>query len=287
MAYGWDGVDGRMMISTVLRYGLSSLDNQTWTFDGANWTTVPSPSVVTRGTGRVLVFDSKRGRVVLVMTVNESVNPQVQTWEWNGVTWHLQSTRHAPGLSQFASGAYSPELGATVLLDAPHPTWLYNGTDWRSVATAVHQPARLAHLEYDVTRKALIALSLSDFRTWRFDGIDWTPLALNGPTPALPSGLERQAPSVGLDQKRQAWIVFGGFDGYNRLADTWTGDGTSWTKQAPAHAPNSFGGVPGKNNLAWDPVGSRLLLFGGMNSAYGSDSGETWAWDGTDWSQVA
>ena len=297
MAYGWDGVGGRMMICFALRDVLNAqerIDTATWTFDGTRWTEAVAPPVATPRIWALLDFDSARHREVLV-----AWNSQVpETWEWDGVKWQQRSTPHLPKVyTQNTSDAYSPELGATVLLDtaigappmnpSPQPTWLYDGTDWRPVVTK-HTPGYFAQLEYDAKRHSIVALSTDDYRTWLFDGRDWTPLPLAGPTPRFATGAVGQGRSVALDQQREVWVVHGGFDGIDMLTDTWTGDGVSWTKQAPAVTPSPRTTIPGRNNLAWDPVGHRLLLFGGSaRPEQGPDLGDTWAWDGANWSKLA
>jgi hypothetical protein len=165
----------------------------------------------------------------------------------------------------------------------PSRTWLYDGKNWRSLATS-HEPPGFFHIEYDQTRHEIIALSLTDYRTWTFDGHDWTPLPLLGSTPAIAAG--RQAPAVALDQQRDQWVLFGGFDGTNSYDDTWTGDGTTWTQQSPAQSPTPRVGEPGTDNLAWDPLNRRLLLFGGQSSAFSGALGDTWAWNGVTWQKL-
>jgi hypothetical protein len=285
VAFGWDGVNHRVIISSAIHD--NKFFGDTWALSGTTWASAPSPVIDRNLTGAVLAYDSRRGREVFAAVSYTAT----ETWEWDGHSWQRRSTAHVPSVnSQNASGAYSPELGATVILDGmtmpPASTWLYDGTDWRSVLTA-HQPDAPAHLEYDQARHSIVALSLKDYRTWLFDGKDWTPLPVSGPTPMVSTGAGRQAPWVGLDQAHHAWVVFGGFDGTTSFTDTWTGDGGSWTQLNPPTSPTSRIGVPGLANLAWDPAARRLLLFGGQAAGFGAYLGDTWTWDGVRWSKLA
>jgi len=282
--FAWDGVTKRMMIVTAVHD--FKFFGDTWTFSGGTWVSGPTPALARNLTGGVLTYDSRRNREVLAAVSYGAM----ETWEWDGHQWLLQSTAHVPDPhSQNTSGAYSPELRATVILDAgtmpPGATWLYDGSDWRAVST-VHQPDAPAHLEYDQTRHSIVALSLKDYRTWVFDGRDWTALTLDGPAPTVSTGMGRQAPWVGLDQASDRWILFGGFDGLSTFSDTWTGDGGSWTQLNPETPPTSRNSVPGLANLAWDPAGHRLLLFGGQVGPTRAFLGDTWAWNGTTWSKI-
>ena len=64
--------------------------------------------------------------------------------------------------------------------------------------------------------------------------------------------------------------------------DTWTWDGTTWTKQQPAVTP------PPRANarMAYDAVRGVVVLFGG-NNADGDPLGDTWTWDGHNWTKHA
>ncbi len=68
-------------------------------------------------------------------------------------------------------------------------------------------------------------------------------------------------------------VLFGGTEG-----DTWTWDGTDWTKQTTAHSP-----PPGSEGMAYDDTDGQVVLFGGRTSA--AFLGDTWTWGGTDWTK--
>lgn len=78
-------------------------------------------------------------------------------------------------------------------------------------------------------------------------------------------------------------LVFGGSDGtfYN---DLWRYDGNDWTDITPAT------GSPApryRQNMAYDPLFGRLVMFGGGLTNQGSSrQGDTWVHDGTRWTQA-
>ncbi|MBI1853229.1 MAG: IPT/TIG domain-containing protein [Planctomycetes bacterium] len=55
----------------------------------------------------------------------------------------------------------------------------------------------------------------------------------------------------------------------------------TWILEHPTRSPEARYGAAS----AFDPVRSRVVLFGGMNAA-GIVAGETWEWDGADWTQA-
>jgi hypothetical protein len=79
-------------------------------------------------------------------------------------------------------------------------------------------------------------------------------------------------------------VLFGGCcDAYNRtFSDTWVWNGQSWRQLNPSASPSAR-----KNaGLAYDMASKRLVLFGGcINNQYSQD-GDTWAWDGSTWTQI-
>ena len=58
------------------------------------------------------------------------------------------------------------------------------------------------------------------------------------------------------------------------LGDTWTWDGTTRTKQAPATSP------PARRftEMAYDATTSNVVLFGGEPGGGVIDIGDTWTW---------
>jgi hypothetical protein len=73
-------------------------------------------------------------------------------------------------------------------------------------------------------------------------------------------------------------VLFGGQDANGFLGDTWTWDGTSWTKNTVTSAPSARAFSTGA------ALGGSAVLFGGEDST--GDVADTWAWNGTAWSQL-
>jgi hypothetical protein len=82
---------------------------------------------------------------------------------------------------------------------------------------------------------------------------------------------------MAFDAARQKTVLFGGADHFGALGDTWTWDGTNWTKEAPATSP------PAATNFAmvWDGGIRRIMAFMGL----GLDQ-VPWAWDGSTWQRM-
>jgi len=107
-------------------------------------------------------------------------------------------------------------------------------------------------------------------------GLTWTSVAPD------PSPSARYAHAMAYDSLRGKVMLFGGFNSAY-LNDTWLWDGAAgtWTQMSPAHAPPERA-YP---QLVYDSQRDRMVLFGGHSG--GILLGDTWEWDGTDWTQVA
>ncbi|MGA7419541.1 MAG: kelch repeat-containing protein, partial [Acidimicrobiales bacterium] len=116
--------------------------------------------------------------------------------------------------------------------------------------------------------------------TWLWTGTTWDGLSPAASPPA------RAFASMAYDQATGQLILFGGrgTDGA-ALGDTWSWTGSTWAQLAPSTSPpaRSFA------SLAYDRSRSSagLVLFGGSTGPGPTYLGDTWAWDGTSWSDLA
>jgi hypothetical protein len=85
---------------------------------------------------------------------------------------------------------------------------------------------------------------------------------------------QRAACAMAYDPVSQKIVMFGGYGPLNYFGDTWTFDGTDWTKQTTPIAPSPRAAA----GLAFDSKLQKLVLFGGWNGQ--NYLGDTWVWDG-------
>ena len=101
----------------------------------------------------------------------------------------------------------------------------------------------------------------------------WTQKEDIGPSP-------RYGLAMAYEAARQRVVLFGGEVDPN----TWEWDGVAWTQVADM-------GPPGRwyCGMVYDDSRQRLVLFGGVLHPDNPSRalGDTWEWDGTDWTQVA
>lgn len=89
---------------------------------------------------------------------------------------------------------------------------------------------------------------------------------------------------MAYDAARRRVVLFGGRDLVGTKNDTWEWDGGYWTEM------NDFGPAPRlAHTLVFDSARGRTVCFGGIAHQENPASafGDTWEWDGQDWTQVA
>lgn len=107
---------------------------------------------------------------------------------------------------------------------------------------------------------------------------------------------KRDYAAIAYDEARHEVVVFGGIiydqSGNSvRTNDTWTWDSRSWTLQHPTTPPPTRAFT----QMAYVSSIGKVVLFGGQHVDQGVDPGsitvtdlnDTWAWDGTNWTQLS
>jgi len=89
----------------------------------------------------------------------------------------------------------------------------------------------------------------------------------------------RQGPGMAYDPTTGTVVLFGGGNsGDDKLGDTWTWDGDTWTQQFPPVSPRPREwDFPG---MAYDAAAGTVVLFGGLGAG-NQPLADTWEWNGT------
>jgi len=144
----------------------------------------------------------------------------------------------------------------------------------RSYAAEAFDAARNQTVLFGGLSETVSFNTLND--TWVWNGSDWTQkFPVNNP-PA------RAWASMAYDMTNSQIVLFGGFSSNgSSLNDTWVWNGSDWTQKFPAHSPSPRGIF----TTTYDSAHRQIVLFGG---AFGFGSpflGDTWVWNGSDWTQ--
>jgi len=260
---------------------------ETWTLDGSTWSELGTASQTPAVSQSVLAYDSGTGQLVYYTDNSSDAN---FTWTYDGVTWddHERLASMPPEFG--ASMAYDPSSGQLILFGGfangyLNDTWDWNGDSWTELSPPVSPtPRQGASMAYDAALGEIVLFGgyggggeVYDDDTWSWNGSTWTELSPATSPPA------RYLASMDYDAGSGQLVLFGGTDGSD-FDDTWTFDGSAWTEQSPATSP------PGRSDasMAYDPALGETILFGGSElNGTTTILGDTWSWDGSDWSQLS
>lgn len=257
-------------------------DSRLWLWNGTAWSQRASngPAV----SSLVVAVSDPGQRSVLthggfvVTGRNQYGPPAGELWELiaNG-SWRKHES-DGPGPRHHHAAAFDSKRGRLVLyggIDAggtwSTDVWEWDRKRWHQLRTD-NGPGERAHhaMAFDSTRNRIVlcgGVRSNKERpndTWEWDGSTWRQAAADRPDAG---GGYRMA----YDSERKQTVVFGG--------NTCLWDGRSWTRVATPSAP-----APRTvHALAEDPVRKRLVLYGGTIDQ--SNVGDTWEWDGSQWSE--
>jgi len=275
--------------------GLMSNDgvvsNDTWTWDGSNWT----PRVVaTSPPGRshaTMAYDMARGNAVLFGggPVTNEILALSDTWVWDGAGWTQKTPATPPPARTYAAMAYDAALSKVILFGGSGQgrlgdAWTWDGTAYAKLPRPWPPGRSTLAMAYDATRgnDVLFVNITSDSvgETFTWDGTIFTQ---RFPATSPPG---RRWDGMAYHSGTRTVVLFGGqrsaaITGQTQgAADTWTWDGLNWTEQHPAISPSGrFGHM-----MARDVTG-KLVLFGGYDGGCLCPVNDTWTWDGAAWTQ--
>ncbi|HWW00017.1 MAG TPA: HYR domain-containing protein [Candidatus Acidoferrum sp.] len=268
----------------VLRYSVVASDNCDPTLSLTS--SPPAGSTLPYGTTPVACIASTASGNNTVCGFNVTV---VTPSCCQGKFWSLTDTS-SPGNRYGHAMAYDSVRGRVVLFGGSGvggllgDTWEWNGLTWTLMATSGPSPRVFTAMAYDdrIGRTILFggqAVSGSVLNdTWSWDGTSWQQVG--GPVPPPP----RQAHAMAFDSARKRTVLFGGISSATTaLGDLWEFDGAQWLSVTlGAVSPGARAG----HVMAYGSAQAQLLLFGGTPDGK-AFLGDTWKWDGANWTLLA
>jgi PKD repeat protein len=122
--------------------------NETWTWDGANWTQhLPATPPAAR-ISPSLTFDSLHNAVVLFGGASQTSYLN-DTWTWDGANWSQLAPASAPSIREAVQLSFDSVRGRAVLFGGYdgknyfNDTWEWDGSDWTQLMPASSPSARL------------------------------------------------------------------------------------------------------------------------------------------------
>ncbi len=218
--------------------GYGGYYNDTWEYDGTNWTQIsPDTNPYPRRHHR-MVYDSCRGVVVMFGGWNGG-GYNNETWEWDGSDWTLITTVGSPGPRAEPMMAFDEERCVTALFGGSNggvyldDTWEYDGSDWQQkYPTGSVPPARNdGRMIYDSNRNLCVLFGGTTDNgpsndTWTWDGNTWVE--------EEPATIPPIRTDLGLayDSCNEIMMMFGGQNSVSDIGDTW-----EYNCEAPTPTP--------------------------------------------------
>lgn len=283
--------------STVLDY------DELWELRGTVWTDVTPSTRPPAGGWRPLVFDPAANRLVTYGGWNNTAGFSYNdTWAttWNGNAWtnwqQIAGAAASPGVRDSHAMEYDPLRGKIVLFGGfLADMWELTGNTWAvlpgfnpSISDYTPwPPAEDWHsLTYDPNRSEVVLYAAGAPEVFELGpGLRWDQWYVTGPD-------FRVKHALAFDTPRDRAVLFGGrciyvgaFTGTfgpcgptgTVYGDTWSWNPTArtWTNLAPSPSP----AARYDHAMVYDPLRSRIVLFGGRSAA-GAALGDTWTWNG-------
>lgn len=221
--------------------------NETWTWNGTAWTNTSATLVNSNGPlpGRTQMTMAYDGTNVTLFGGAGAGSGQIfeDTWSWNGTVWSKKSPATIPFGRFGAKAAYLASDGYMVM---------YGGFGGAGNGVYLDE-------------------------TWLWNGTTWALVSVPNTVAGKP--LARVGHCLAASPTAVA-MFGGGVSSGQIMNDTWTFNGTAWTKVTPATSPSARTGA----SMAYSTANSEFVMFGGMNEY--NYLPETWTFNGTTWTKV-
>jgi hypothetical protein len=288
-------VDAQMVYqthdNTIVLFGgvctTSAIAGDTWEFDGTAWKKIDAANDPDRLSAEAMAYDSLRHQTILFGGTLAFGLPTGGTHIYTDHVWSIPpdpvASPAARSLFVFAS---NPDQQVVWMFGGMNDTglgmefWQLQSGAWSRLSmtngpTVCPTPNGV----YDSDRKKLVVVC-SDSTVFEWDGAAWKQITGQKTQPGV-----RSFSSMVYDPNLKKTVLFGGFDSVNYTDETWTWDGTTWTRVKKNPPPS--------RSLAamwFDPTLKKTVIFGGIGRKSSEDRivrfNDMWSFDGTGWTQL-
>lgn len=212
----------------IVTFGGDSSNNETWEWDGAQWS---HPNPLVRPIARsecAMAFDRTRGVTVVFGGLDTFGNFLQDLWEWDGATWVQRAATTPLGPRVTTLMAFDPvrqnvilygglrsALGSTIAFT---DTWAWDGAAWTQHTPSTPPPydvRRVIATDLHRQRVVLYGGASGGTATWEWDGSEWASI-----TSSTPGG-PREGHGMAYDPSGRRTVIFGGTSTGFLVQDTW------------------------------------------------------------------
>ena len=184
---------------------LSNACNQTWTFDGTNWTqlTITLPTSPPPRMGASMVFDPSLNQLLLFGGWPGFAPGMNDTWTFDGSTWTQLFPATSPPARWSAMMAFDSTNNDMVLFggyenSASNDTWTFDGSNWTQQNPPLSpQPRVQGSMAYDPSLGQLVLYGGTGLYSPQFqDTWTWAPAQILGPFHIVTTSLAVATPGT-------------------------------------------------------------------------------------------
>ncbi|HXH40488.1 MAG TPA: kelch repeat-containing protein [Thermoanaerobaculia bacterium] len=288
-AMTWQGSNNTILFTGAVCVGSSTTDD-TFEWDGTNWTKIALTSSAVRYYGEAITYDPDHQNVVVFggAPVPGTGAFLTATYTYSGGIWAQQGDVLYPVPRSLFSFVSDPVRNVIYLYGGLNDAtsffdfWTYqNGQFHPTLDGSQPSDCVLPVAAFDTDRQKVVMLC-SGGSTWEFDGTAWTEYDTSKKAP--PS---HEWSSLVYDQTLKKIVFFGGYGASNNsyLDQTWTYDGSVWAQVTKNPPPSRS-----HTSMWYDPILKKTVIYGGIGRLTSTDRlsrySDMWSFDGTGWTQI-
>lgn len=260
---------------------------ETYEWDGTNWTKIELTQFAGAYLGSALTFDPDRQVAVLFGGAPPTGVLLAGTFTYANKAWSGTGDVDYPVPRSLFTFATDPVNKVIYLFGGVNDAtsffdfWTYSNGMFRPQLTS-NQPTDCGSPigAFDTDRSKLVVLCSSG-ATWEYDGTKWAQF---DSTKAAPP--PHRFSSLAYDQTLKKTVFFGGFDVNGiYLNQTWVYDGTIWAQAKKNPAPSRS-----LTSMWYDPTLKKVVIYGGLGRLTSEDRltrySDMWSFDGIGWAQI-
>ena len=262
---------------TVIRYGGTGSDSnasdETWTWDGTDWTLRSTTGTPGARLSPSLVSGGGTDASAAFLFGGDSTN---DIWQLDGTDWSMATSGGPSARSDAAMTLYypgDPSVSGVILFGGAASTdgsslgdtWIFKNGEWISATTTSSPSARYgASFCNDYNHSELVLFGGTDGttvnnETWNWFDNDWIQVHPTNSPPA------RSGAAISYVAALHVVLLFGGTDANgNLLNDTWAWDRqtSNWTELTQTVRPSARTGA----RMIYEVDVGATLLFGGRGA---------------------
>ena len=275
--------------NTILFTGAVCADSvateDTYEWDGTNWTKIDLTGFAGRYFGEALTFDPDHQNAVLFGGAPAAGVLLAATYIYADKVWSAIGDLAYPVPRSLFTFVTDPARNVIYLYGGLNDAttffdfWTYQNGQFRPQFDS-NQPSdcALPVAAFDTDRQKVVMLC-SGSSTWEYDGTTWTQYDSTKTAPPA-----HRFSSLVYDQSLKKIVFFGGFDG-SYLDQTWTFDGSAWVQVKKNPAPSRS-----HTSMWYDPILKKTVIYGGLGRITANDRltrySDMWSFDGTGWIEI-